>query len=91
MHFVKGSLEVKLPTIWTVEQPPSVREMKDRKCAKCCVLRCFVLPDDPTGSLGKAAGAEGWQKLARRLRAKHIWKSKVAKHLMVGALLEDAT
>ena len=31
------------------------------------------------------------QKLARRLRAKHIWQSKVAKHLMVGALLEDAT
>ena len=29
-----------------------------------------------------------WQKLARRLGAKHIGKSKVAKHLMLGAVLE---
>jgi len=31
------------------------------------------------------------EKMARRLRAKHICKSKVAKHTMFGALLEDAT
>ena len=26
--------------------------------------------------------------MTRRLGAKHIWKSKVAKHLMLGAVLE---
>jgi len=31
------------------------------------------------------------EKMARRLRAKRIWKSKVAKHTMFGLLLEDAT
>ena len=159
-QIIKGSLEVKLPTIWTVEQPPSVRQKRcvpvnDRKCAKWCVLPWILRPDDPKGRLAKAAGAEpfggraakhgtppareahlevkivktlrsrntfgrcNFQKwhaanarstfasqnrqnatvsehfwkmqlpnMARRLRAKHIWKSKSSKHYGLGALFK---
>ena len=131
---IEGSLEVKLPTIWTVEkqrwdeaeetrsEERRGRCAKDRKVTIHCVFPMICGSGGSKSRLAKAAGAEPagqmrhekvhavvarstfpsqngqntrgsdhfWKlrcrKSARRCGAKHILKSKCAKHTMVGPL-----
>jgi len=142
MHLFEGSLEVKLPTIWTDEkqrwkesekkrrkkrksqkkEDPGAR--KGREVAKHCVVPMICGSGGSKSRLAKAAGAEPagqmrdeklhaivarstfatekakatsrsdhfWKlrcrKSARRCGAKQISKSKRAKHIRSGPLLE---
>ena len=110
MTMTEGSIEVKLPTIWTDEkqrweeaekkvrrasqrreyQRRKVREsqkqkdvdvQKGRKVAKHCVVPMFCWSNS---RLAQAAGAEP-------AGGKHISKSKCAKHLRSGSLLQVET
>ena len=144
LNIIEGSLEVKLPTIWTDEkrsreeaerrerweerrvEEKDADARKGRKVAKHCVFPMIWGSGGWKSRLAKAAGAEPagqmrdeklhavvarstfrsqnvqntpfsdhfWKlrcrKSARRCGAKHISKSKCAKHLSFGALLEVA-
>ena len=66
---------------------------KGRKVAKYCVFPMVWGSGGSKSRLAKAAGAEPAgqmrdEKSARRCGAKHIWKSKCAKHTSFGTLLE---
>ena len=63
--FIEGSLEVKLPTIWTVEkqrweesEEEDADARKDRKVAKHCVFPMIWGSGGSKSRLAKAAGAE---------------------------------
>jgi len=136
---IEGSLEVKLPTIWTdgkaevrsekrkSEKKEDAGTRKGSKAAKHCVFPMICGSGGSKSRLAKAAGVEpcgqmrdeklhavvarstfpsqnvqstscpdGFWKLrcrksARRCGAKHVSKSKCAKHTRVGALLEVVT
>ena len=72
---------------------------KGRKVAKHCVFSMFWGSGGSNSRLAKAAGAEPssrmidqtYSKIARRCGAKHIFKSKCAKHLRFGELLDVET
>ena len=112
---IEGSLEVKLPTIWTDEKAEAGRAREEtgrrekireeegrRKKIKVrgrvaetqnrVFFQCFGAPEGrKVGSLKRRVRSQlpRWEmKIARRCGAKHIWKSKCAKHTRFGALLE---
>ena len=77
------------------EKQEDAGALKGRKVAKHCVFPMICGSRGSKSNLAKAAGCgaiwpdEKW-KVARRCSAKHISKSKCAKHLSFGAVLEVA-
>ena len=77
---IEGSLEVKLPTIWTDGKAEVGRSEKRRREERRSEKRKSQKKED--------AGARKGRKVTKHTGAKHISKSKCTKHTMFGPLLE---
>ena len=84
---IEGSLEVKLPTIWTDEKQRWEKSEKRREEERRSKKRKSQKKEDPGARKGRKV-AKHWVFPLIRCGAKHVSKSKCTKHTMFGPLLE---
>ena len=84
---IEGSLEVKLPTIWTDEKQRWEKSEKRREKERRSKKRKSQKKEDPGARKGRKVAKHCVFPLIR-CGAKHVSKSKCTKHTMFGPLLE---